>query len=617
MSDDLNTGPEREKDELLKLFEEEERGIFRRILDMFSGLTKPRDSVEFKKACIELQRLWAPIVAVAIPVLVLIVMGMVKVGGDIQEVTVEMQVVEPEEAQPLEEEEPPPPEEPPELEETPVEIDSPIVEMDAPPTTSAEQSPQPAELDTVAMTPSPVVMKGVMTSRNPGLRGAKIGRYGAGATEKYVTGFLRFMASRQKPNGSWSDSTGETALALLTFLAHGETPSQSQEFGQVVEKAIRFLLDDIIMNEAELKTVRAKGNRAKWPATGGKHAWRRDEIGYFEHRDTCNYSHLVATYALAEAYAMTRIPDIKDAVELAIPHIVKGQNADGGWYYNMDAKCPITDSSFTSWAVQALKACKIAGFHDPSIVQTLKKSVRGIKATMNPDGSFGYLNTQKNQYRGLTSVGMLILQMIDEGDSEDCRKALALTDGWGPTFKRGVLAGNSPQYYSYYLSQVRFNLGDNAAAWRRWNEQQKRLYTAAAIVIPADASGYKDPEGTPQYVSYWGISKGKTKFGGKEMTDEERLMQDRATKNGQRNGIPVKELLCSDAASVDWWGSGGYSSYQAGDSRVLAGCFTALQLMVYYRNSPLAKGALTKIEEETEAVVEDNTGVTIEGLDDI
>ncbi len=626
MSDELKH--EHEKDELLKLFEKSERSYLKRLADMCVGFSKPKDSVEFKEACIELQRLWAPIVAISLPVFVLIIMCMVKIGGEVKEVTVEMQVIEAEETQELVEEEPPPPEEPPELEETPLEIDSPVVEMDAPPTTSAEQSPQPADLDTVAMTPSPVVMKGVMTSRNPGLRGAKIGKYGAGATEKYVVGFLRFMAMKQKPNGSWADSTGETALALLTFLAHGDTPSQSEEFGQVVEKAIRWLLDDQISSESELKEILSKHpDRAKWPASGGQHSFRRDEVGYFFHRDSCNYAHMVATYALAEAYAMTRIPDIKDALEKAVPVITKGQNANGGWYYNFDPKCPITDSSFVSWAVQALKACKIAGIHDPGIVTALKKSVKGIKETRNPaNGAFGYLNTQKTAYSGLTAPAALILQMLDEGDTPDARKAIEFMDAWEPTFARefkpgrgNPMGGKSPQYYCYYLSQVRFNLGDNNAAWKRWNAQQLKLYTAAGIVVPADKSGYKDPKGKPQYVSYWGITKDKHKWGEKDtaMTDLERLTKDSATKGGMRNGIPVKDLICNDAASVEWWGPGAYSQKKDGSSHVLGGCFTALQLMVYYRNSPLAKGALTKIEEEAKMEVEDDSGVTIDGLDDL
>ena len=45
------------QDELIKLFDEEERSYFRRIADMCKGLGCPRDSIEFKKAMIELQRL--------------------------------------------------------------------------------------------------------------------------------------------------------------------------------------------------------------------------------------------------------------------------------------------------------------------------------------------------------------------------------------------------------------------------------------------------------------------------------------------------------------------------------------------------------------------------------
>ncbi|MEG1788314.1 MAG: hypothetical protein RR268_03750 [Kiritimatiellia bacterium] len=606
---------ERPQNELLKLFDEEERSYYKRLKDMVLGFSKPKDSIEFKKALIELQRLWAPIIAISLPIIVVIVMGMVKIGGADAKVQVETQIVEAVETPKLEEPEKPP-ETPPELEDTPpVEVDV-TVDIDAPPTTSSEQSPQPSPMDAVALTPSPVIMKNVMGSRTPGLKGAAIGRYGAGATEKYIQGFLRYLKSEQKPNGMWASgmagSTGETALILLTFLAHGETPS-SPEFGSTVEKAIRALLNDQIKTEAECGHKDA-------PDTGGNHAWRRDHVGYFKSRDTCNYSHLVAVYALSEAYAMTRIPDIKDAVELALPHIYNGQNANGGWYYNMDSRCPITDSSYASWAVQAMKAAKIAGFHDRKLIDSLKKSARGIRTTQSPDGSFGYLDTMpgKNNYHGLTSAGVLLLQMLDESDTDGCKKAIAYMDSWEPTFIKNFkatnssampMSGNSPQYYCYYLAQVRFNLGDNNPAWKRWNEQQKRLYTAASIVIPAEKSGYVDQEGKPQYISFWGTTKMKSKYKGENapISDMDRLTQDRATRDGRRNGIPVKDLMINDSASIDWY-----------NGRNLAGCFTALQLMVYYRNSPLAKGALTRIEAEAEVKIDEgSTEVTVQGIDDL
>lgn len=606
-------GNEPSKDELIKLFDEEERNYLQRIVDMFKGFGQPKDSIEHKKAMIELQRLGAPIAAVVGMLLAITVMCTIKITASEKPPVVETKVIEPEQAEELTKEEPPPPEEPPELEEI-QEVTDVVVDIDAPPTTSAEQSPQPSPVDAVALTPSPVVMRNVYGDRSPGLRGAKIGKYGAAGTEKLVYGFLRWLKMKQGPNGMWNNDTGDTSLALLCFLAHGELPGQSEEFGDTVEKAIRGLLADQISDPSQCKPGGADNPSAFEER-------RKDKVGYFKGRDAHNYAHLVAIYALSEAYAMTRIPAVKEAVERAIPHVIEGQNADGGWYYNMYAKCPITDTSYTSWAVQALKAAKLSGNHDPKIIAALKKSARGIKTCVNPNGTFGYLNNAKNRYLGLTAPCALILQMLDEADTDLCRKAVAYMDTWEPTFKHNFKAasssatqmvGTSPQYYGYYLSQVRFNLGDNASAWKRWSEQQKRLYSAAAINIPADKSGYKDHNGKPQYITYWPRKGTKNKFGGEgaPIEDKARLMQQQGTVNGKRNGIPVEDLINQDTATLEWHNPGG--------SAVSANCFTALQLMVYYRNSPLAKGALTKIEAEAELKVEDKGAgaVTLEGLDD-
>ncbi|MEG2725375.1 MAG: hypothetical protein RR982_05950, partial [Kiritimatiellia bacterium] len=85
---------ERPQNELLKLFDEEERSYYKRLKDMVLGFSKPKDSIEFKKALIELQRLWAPIIAISLPIIVVIVMGMVKIGGTDAKVQVETQIVE-------------------------------------------------------------------------------------------------------------------------------------------------------------------------------------------------------------------------------------------------------------------------------------------------------------------------------------------------------------------------------------------------------------------------------------------------------------------------------------------------------------------------------------------
>ena len=586
------------RDDLIKMIDEAGRSYFQRLVDMFKGLRQPKDSLDYKKAIIELQRLGAPLGAILLTVIFLVVMSFVSCAAEeTTPPTIITEMVQEAEEQQLEEPEepPPPPEEIRELTEE-MEITDVTVDIQAPPTTSAVQSPAPAPVDAVAITPSPIKMPGVYASRSTGVRGDKIGAYGLGQTEALVYGFLRYLKMRQNKDGSWDSgtvSTGATSLALLCFLAHGETPGKSDEFGDTVEKAIRWLLNDQIKTEGEIDHRNA-------PRKGGSHAWRRGEIGYFKGRDTCNYAHFLAVYALSEAYAMTQIPDIKDALELAIPHILNGQNAQGGWYYNMDASCPVIDTSYASWAVQALKAAKLAHVGDQAqIITALKKAANGLKVLYHSDGSFGYTTrgNERNAYNGLTAPCVLALQMLDQGDSAEARKSLDYMKNWGPTFdKKKFKSNSSPQYYCYYLSQVRFNQGEKHPQWLAWHNQQKRLYTAAAITIPKEASGYKDHEGKPQYVTFWPRKGGKHKFGteGSPIADDVRLKGLSDTRNGARLGIPVEQLISQDAATSEWEGK---------NSDIISSCFTALQLMVYYRNSPLSKGALTSIEQEAEVEV--------------
>lgn len=594
------------RDELIKMIDEEGRSYPRRIADMFKGLRQPKDSLDYKKAMIELQRLGAPLGAILLFTIILIVMSVMRITAEEKPPVIVTEIVEATEAEELEEveeEPPPPPEEIPELTEE-MEVTDVTVNIDAPVTTSEIQSPAPSPVDAVAITPSPIQMPGVYASRSSGVRGDKIGAYGLGQTEALVYGFLRYLKMTQKPDGRWDNgtvSTGATSLALLCFLAHGELPGQSEEFGNTVEKAIRWLLNDQIKSESEIDHKEA-------PRKGGSHAWRRGEIGYFKSRDTCNYAHFLAVYALSEAYAMTQIPDIKDALERAIPHIINGQNAQGGWYYNLDASCPVIDTSYASWAVQALKAAKLAHVGDQAkIVTALKKAANGLLVLRHSDGSFGYTTVnqgERNAYNGLTAPCVLALQMLER--SGDAAESLKYMQNWGPTFdKKKFKSNSSPQYYCYYLSQVRFNQGENDPQWKSWHNQQKRLYTAAAITIPKEASGYKDHNGKPQYVTFWPRKGAKHKFGteGSGISDEARLRALPDTRNGKRGGIPVEQLINQDAATSEWEGS---------KSDIISSCFTALQLMVYYRNSPLSKGMLTAIEAEAEVEVSEGGADEVE-----
>ncbi len=520
-------------DPLLKLFNED--GYFTRLKKMFTGLAKPRSSLEYKEAMIEVQRLGAPAAAIFIPIAVCLLLIIMAAQTTEREITVSTEIME---TQNLPDVEPPPPPEPPTPDETLPDIELEVANIDLPPTTATVQSPKPREFDSVREVQSTLVMPGIMASRDPGTRGANIGRVGYGDkyTEAAVMAALRHLKQKQQPDGSWEPAGGggyksrpaAVSFALLTYLAHGETPS-SPEFGDTVRKAIEFLLKS------------QEGN------------------GRFKGRDGHDYTHPIAIYALSEAYSMTTQPQIKEALEKALPILIKGQNPNGSWDYNMNAKSTRNDLSYAGWCVQALKAAKIAGMHTPGLVDAMKKAIRGLEANYNEkEGFFEYTGPNKSGRIGMTPIGSLCLQFLGQADSPKVKKSHEFMAAWLPTFDSTGIGG-SPQYYCYYATQSKFFLGTSDRRWLLWNDTMKKVYLPA---LKDGAPGYKDHNGKPQKTGFW--------------------------TNNDNPGL---------------WGNDQ-------KDKVVPTCFVALQLMVYYRFLPTtqADNVLTANDFAPPPVVDTTSG---------
>ena len=152
---------------------------------------------------------------------------------------------------------------------------------------------------------------------------------------------LRWLKKVQAADGSW-ENEAFTGLALLCFLAHGETP-QSEEFGMTVQKAMQWL-------------------SGKVPVQGASHG----------------YANGIATYALAEAYGMTQIPFLRQSMEAGLEVIVKGQQSGGGYNYAY-GQTERWDLSVAGWQYQALKAGYVAGANVEGIVAAISKSTKFLK----------------------------------------------------------------------------------------------------------------------------------------------------------------------------------------------------------------------------------------------
>ena len=257
---------------------------------------------------------------------------------------------------------------------------------------------------------------------------------------------LWWLKKVQNPDGSWGESSkpAMTGLALLTFLAHGETPT-SKHFGTTVKKAMQWLVEDPI-----------------------------------DIRSSHAYPHSIKTYALAEAYAMTGISMLEDKMNECIRILIKGQQAGGSYNYHYSKDESRQDLSFAGWNFQALKAADGAGCDEPGLQEAIYKAVGWLKKNCATN-TFNYSNTN-NELKGtggkgkntMRAVGTLCMQLFGAGDDpgiEDELYAIAQTDYAQLSWEKPP--GGS-LYCWYYATQAMFQAGGDF--WAPWNKKfQKEL----------------------------------------------------------------------------------------------------------------------------------------------
>jgi hypothetical protein len=310
---------------------------------------------------------------------------------------------------------------------------------------------------------SPVVMTGLLVGRTTAARQAAAAKYGQGLerfSEPAVMKALEWLRDHQHQNGSWTkegavsgsgENTGYTGLALLTFLAHGETPS-SAEFGPAVAKAIRFLVE----NQAT--------NGLFQPAGG--HTL---------------YGHAMATYALAEAYTMTGNVLLREPVERGVQVIIDGMQPKGGFDYEYKPGAR-NDLSAGAWQVQALKAASISGIEVDKLPEHLQRAMDGllIGSRKGDDGrQFYYKITNSTDVAGgsdiVSAAGTLGLFLTGRSQDSETREAINFLEKfttteelpeWGNRKARKTHGGEIN--FWYYTVQAFFHEDPEGRNFRRF-----------------------------------------------------------------------------------------------------------------------------------------------------
>lgn len=343
---------------------------------------------------------------------------------------------------------------------------------------------------------------GVGLGKNPGFGGAGngFGSRGKGhraeilgpgggtrASERAVGAALNWLARHQAPNGKWSldfrhqckggacsgtgsvrADAGATALALLPFLAAGETHTSKGPYKQTVGKGVAWLV---------------KQQRSDGDLSGGC--------------DQPMYSHGLATLALCEAYGMTKDEHIGSAARQAVSFIERAQNeTTGGWRYQPGDP---GDTSVFGWQIMALKSAQLAGLPVNSIVFDNAQKFLHSVAKGEHLGLYSY-QPYREVTPPMTAVGML------------CRQYLGV-DPKAPTMLEGkqVLLENLPDnslgrntYYWYYATLAMHNFAD--AEWDTWNRRMRRALIETQV-REGCATGSWDPE--KPTLDAWGSAGGR------------------------------------------------------------------------------------------------------------
>ena len=292
---------------------------------------------------------------------------------------------------------------------------------------------------------------------------------------------LAYLASEQNDDGSWGfyrrpdakygrTQIGKSALSVLAFLASGHTQFSETNYTSNVGAAIEFLL-----------------------------SMQDRSTGHFG-SNTTSYSHGIATYALAEAYAMTGDISLRRPLERAVTWILMNQYLQtsdrqwyGGWGYYYPDERRVADTwpraSVSVWQIMALKSAKIGGIDVPDIhlqaarVYLLNSfdSRRGnFRYTHNPER----LRTRWPTLPASTPASVFGLLLLDH-EADDPRIARG-TDFVLERAPRSYRSGSDDDfvfnavgnlYFWYYATLAMFLKGGEE--WRTWNDTIRDLLVDA------------------------------------------------------------------------------------------------------------------------------------------
>ncbi len=303
---------------------------------------------------------------------------------------------------------------------------------------------------------------------------------GTEASEAAVGKALKYLAKLQEKNGQWTlitdqhqpigrfghpVDTGVTGLATLCFLAANHRPDVDGPYREVVDRALKYLLDRQ-QNNGDLRG--SKGNM---------------------------YNQAIATLALAEAAAMTEAEHYRQAARLGAMYIIKAQNSKhGGWRYK--PRSNDGDTSVLGWQILALHSVEQLDTAIPAQTReqtfnwlnAVKAGQHGVQARYQPKG-----DTKVTP--AITAQAALSRMLLGERLTDQQRQMIA-----GNLLRQSPGRGKANYYYYYYASLVMMQIGGDA--WSQWNDLARNHLVTKQVAKGKLAGSWSTN-------SEWGIKGGR------------------------------------------------------------------------------------------------------------
>jgi len=297
--------------------------------------------------------------------------------------------------------------------------------------------------------------------RGSGSRKAQLGTSGGTKqSERAVAGALNWIARHQLSSGGWTltkynsrctdgtctgqGSAGErpaaaTAMALLPFLAAGQTHESKGPYKRTIAAGVRFL----IANQKPDGDLRMGG---------------------------AMYDHGLAAIALCECYGMSNDKTVRTAAQAALNFIMEAQDpVGGGWRYTPKQA---GDTSVVGWQIMALKSGQMAYLTvNPATLEKAKAFLKSVSSGTTGSiggGRFGY-TSNAGATPTLSAVGLLCCQYLGVPKDDP-----AMVEGTAFLMQHQPSADRARNiYYWYYATQVMHNV--SGPDWDTWNRKMRRL----------------------------------------------------------------------------------------------------------------------------------------------